>query len=65
MKDIAYGHGVMCSLLGKSEDEALRSWTAVGGAEHWDSVRHGWRIREGCTWRPSHVSVREIIRRAM
>lgn len=65
MKDIAYGHGVMCSLLGKSEDDALRSWTAVGGADHWESVRHGWRIREGSTYRPAAVPITEIIRRAM
>lgn len=53
----AYGHGVMASLLGKSLDEAISSWSTAGGSEvptaREREVARGWYMREHCTWRPA------------
>lgn len=64
---VAFGHGVTASILGKSEDEALRSWATVAAGAGWRldeegyrAVRNGWRLREACTWRTVAVGIREI-----
>jgi hypothetical protein len=68
---VAFGHGVTASLLGQSEDHALRTWAQVAheagypAGVAWSSVRNGWRMREACTYRPATVGIRAIVARGL
>jgi hypothetical protein len=71
VRSVAFGHGVTCSLMGRSEDFALATWAQVAHDAGfdvdlgWRSVSNGWALREACSWQEPSVGIRTIVARSL